>query len=56
MAIDLRKDETIKRIQGSPKVRSKLFLNDISAADKNELNRWMKDCTKGNAFVVVMLE
>lgn len=56
MAINLRKDETLKRISGSPKVRSKLFLNDISAADKNELSRWMKDCTKGNAFVVVMLE
>lgn len=56
MAIDLRKDETLKRIQGSPKVRSKLFLNDISAADKNELSKWMRQCTKGNGFVVVILE
>jgi len=56
MAIDLRKDETIKRIQGSPRVKSKLFLNPISNADKNELSKWLKETAKGQAFVVSIIE
>ena len=40
MAIDLNKQETIKRMQGSPRLKTKLFLNPISGADKNELSRF----------------
>ena len=56
MAIDMRKDECIKRISGTLKVKSKLFLNPVSNADKNELQKWMKDVAKGNAFLIVSLE
>ena len=56
MAIDLNKQEIIKRLQGSPKIKSKLFLNPISGADKNELSRFQKDATKGNAFVLTIIE
>ena len=56
MAIDLIKPELTKRINGTPKVKSKLFLNPISNADKKELGKFLKDSAKGNAFVVVILE
>jgi len=56
MAIELNKQETTKRVQGSPRVKSKLFLNPMSVADKNELQKWLRDTVKGNAFVVTILE
>ena len=56
MAIDLRKDETIKRIQSSSRIKSKLFFNPISSADKNELTKWLKETAKGKAFVITIVE
>jgi hypothetical protein len=56
MAIDLNKQETIKRLQGSPRIKTKLFLNPVSGADKNELSRFLKDSEKGQAFTVIIIE
>ena len=56
MAIDLNKQETIKRMQGSPRLKTKLFLNPISGADKSELSRFLRDTEKGQAFCVTIIE
>ena len=56
MAIDLNKQETIKRLQGSPRIKTKLFLNPVSGADKNELSRFLKESEKGQAFTVTIIE
>ncbi|MDG1700549.1 MAG: hypothetical protein P8I01_10485 [Paracoccaceae bacterium] len=56
MAIDLNKQETIRRMQGSPRLKTKLFLNPMSGADKNELSRFLRDTEKGQAFCVTIIE
>ena len=56
MAVELNKQETVKRIHASQRVKSKLFLNPISGADRKELQKWLRDTNKGLAFVVTILE
>ena len=56
MAIDLNKQEGFKRMQDSPRLKTKLFLNPISGADKNELSGFFPDTEKGQEFCVTIIE